>query len=754
MAGDEPLARPESDRRREGLAVAAVLLIAAGLRLWRLDRNGFGNSYYGAAVRSMLASTGNFFFGSFDPAGVVTVDKPPVALWIQALSAKILGYSGVAVLLPQALMGVASVALTYHLVRRIFGVSAGFLAGLALAVTPICVAVDRDNLPDSALVLVLLLATWALTRSVETGKPGLLMLSTALVGLAFNVKMLAAFVVLPTFYLAYFLGSSATWRAQIGHLVAATGVLVVASFSWPIAVELTPKASRPYIGGSMNNSALELAVGYNGIARIMGMGGPMGGGPPGGPMGGPPGMPRFPGASTGGDPARPDDPGLAKDQEEAFGPPPFGPGGGPPPFGPPPFGPGGRRGPGGPGGMSGFGGTPGLLRFAQQEMSGLITWLFPIAVLGSIVAAAGVGRSLPIGREALALVLWGGWFGTHWVVFSFARGIFHDYYTTVMGPAVAALFGIGAMALWKASLKGGWRVVLLPSAIVLTAAWQSKIVWAYPEWSRWLVPVFGVGAVLSVVGLIGSKWLSARWESVPWASLAAGVGLASMMVGPSAWASTAMLFPGSSLLPTAGPSLASGKGQGPPMMPFESDPESARKLIAFLRANRHEESILVASMASMPVAPIIIETGEAAVSLGGFMGADPAMTKDRFIGLVEGGKLRFFLNGPGPGGGGGPGGGFGGPGGTPGPAGMPSPPPGLMGPPGGFRGNSEIATWVREHGESVPQELWMKVETEEDGEADFAEGPDPMMPFPRRMRRMTQLYDLRPDLGLVVPESP
>ncbi len=253
------------------MVLVVIILIAAGLRLWRLDQNEYGNPYYAAAVRSMLASWGNFFFGSFDPAGIVTVDKPPVAIWIQAASAKLFGFNGISVLAPQAVMGVASVILTYYLVRRVFGAGAGLLAGLALAITPISVAVDRDNLPDSALVLVLLLATWALSRAAEAGQLKWLLTSMALVGLGFNVKMLAAFVVLPTFYLAYLLAAPGSRWTRIGNLACATVVLVATSLSWATVVELTPTDKRPYIGGSKNNSALELALGYNGLARIVGM---------------------------------------------------------------------------------------------------------------------------------------------------------------------------------------------------------------------------------------------------------------------------------------------------------------------------------------------------------------------------------------------------------------------------------------------------------------------------------------------------
>jgi 4-amino-4-deoxy-L-arabinose transferase-like glycosyltransferase len=176
------------------------------LRLWRLDQNGFGNKYYSAGVRSMSLSWHNFFYTSFDPAGFMSIDKPPVA------SAKLFGFDALSLLIPQALEGVAAVALLYHLVQRVFGAAAGLLAALFLALTPVSVAIDRSSNTDTCLALVLLLAAWALTHAVERGSLPLLALAMALVGLGFNVKMLAAFVVLPTFAVVYFVGAPLAWR--------------------------------------------------------------------------------------------------------------------------------------------------------------------------------------------------------------------------------------------------------------------------------------------------------------------------------------------------------------------------------------------------------------------------------------------------------------------------------------------------------------------------------------------------------------
>src|SRR3954467_11791982 len=149
------------------LALAAVLLLSAFLNLFRLTSAGYGNAYYAAAVKNMLVSWRNFFFVSFD-AGFVSVDKPPLGLWIQAASAKLFGFNGLSLLLPQALAGVLSVALLYYLVRRAFGPVAGLVAALVLAVTPVAVGVERTNNADGLLVLTVLVAAWAVIRATAT----------------------------------------------------------------------------------------------------------------------------------------------------------------------------------------------------------------------------------------------------------------------------------------------------------------------------------------------------------------------------------------------------------------------------------------------------------------------------------------------------------------------------------------------------------------------------------------------------------
>ena len=267
-------------------ALVAIMGLAAFLDLFRLTRNGYANTYYSAAVRSMLQSWHNFLFASFDPGGLVSVDKPPLALWVETASAKVFGYSGFTILLPEAIAGVAAVGLLYLVVARPFGRVAGLVAALALAVSPVSVAVNRDNNPDALFAFLLVASVYVGMRAVESGRLGTLLLAAGLVGLAFNTKMLAAGLVVPGLALAYLGFARIPMRRRLWQLAIAAAVLVVVSGAWIAVVELTPAADRPYVGSTDDNSALSLALGYNGLGRVTGQEGgtSLGGG--GGGLGG------------------------------------------------------------------------------------------------------------------------------------------------------------------------------------------------------------------------------------------------------------------------------------------------------------------------------------------------------------------------------------------------------------------------------------------------------------------------------------
>ena len=263
-----PLPRPE---------LGALLVLAAVLNLWALDANGWANEYYSAAVRSMSESWNAFLFGTFDASGVMTVDKPPLALWVQALSARVFGFHSLSILVPQALMGMATVALVYDLVRRRFGRRAGFVAGLVLALTPITVAISRHNNPDALLILCCTGALWALVRALEDGRTRWLVLCGALVGLGFEAKMAVALMVVPGIVAAYLWVAPKGRLAALRQLLAGGAAMVVAGGFWPVIVALTPASERPWISGTADNSIWSLILGYNGLGRLTGQaGGPAG----------------------------------------------------------------------------------------------------------------------------------------------------------------------------------------------------------------------------------------------------------------------------------------------------------------------------------------------------------------------------------------------------------------------------------------------------------------------------------------------
>src|SRR6266436_1918944 len=272
-------AEPEPEHAAEGkkhfpawhrLALVGITLISVFMNFYQLGQNGFGNLYYAAGVRSMLDNWHNFFFVAYDPGGFVTIDKPPLGFWLQVASAKLFGFTPFSVFLPQALAGVLSVLLLYYLVRRHFGVVAGLLAALALAVSPISVVTNRNITIDSTLALVLLVGAWAVMRAAETGRLRWLLLSAAVVGIGFNVKMLEAFLVVPAYGLLYLLAAPISLWKRIGQLALAGIVLLAISLSWALVVDLTPASMRPYVGSSQNNSEISLALGYNGINRLVG----------------------------------------------------------------------------------------------------------------------------------------------------------------------------------------------------------------------------------------------------------------------------------------------------------------------------------------------------------------------------------------------------------------------------------------------------------------------------------------------------
>jgi 4-amino-4-deoxy-L-arabinose transferase-like glycosyltransferase len=639
----------------------ALLLLLAGtavLYLVDLGRSGYGNDFYAAAVQAGTKSWKAFLFGSFDSSNFITVDKPPASLWVMALSGRIFGFSGWSMLVPQALEGVAAVGLLYATVRRWFGAEAGLIAGFATALTPVAALMFRFNNPDAFLVLLLVAGAYCVVRALENAGTWWLVLAGSAVGFAFLTKMLQAFLVLPAFALVYLIAAPTGLRRRLLQLLAGGLAIVVSAGWWVALVEFLPGRDRPYVGGSTNNSLLDLVWGYNGLGRITGN--ERGGG----------------GGFTGGNRS------LSEFAREFAG------GNGTPP--------GGGGGPGG-GAGGGFGGPTGIFRMFGSTFGGEIAWLLPAALLGLVTILVLTWRTPRTSRTRAAMILWGGWLLVTALVFSFMNGIIHEYYTVALAPAAAALIGITATLLWRHRSRFIARFVL--AAMIVGSA-----IWGYVLLDRdsgWHPAIRIVVLVVGIVAAIALLMPNVRQLGVVVAVLALIGGLGSSTAYAVATAAT----PHTGSTPTSGPSGAGGGGVGMPgggqsrrqsglpgdaqsrgggqfpgrgqlgnQQPGRSGARSPggggqtanSALVALLKAT--DSKWAAATVGSQSAAPLELSSGKAIMAIGGFSGTDPAPTLAQFKAYVSAGKVRYFIAGGGFGGGGGGGG-----------------------------GNSDITSWVESH---------------------------------------------------------
>ncbi|MFE0888659.1 ArnT family glycosyltransferase [Streptomyces rochei] len=284
QAATEPPPAPTSapgTPRWSSPALLAILVLAAGLYSWNLSGAGL-NSYYSAAVLSGTESWKAWFFGSLDAGNFLTVDKPPFALMVMGLSCRLLGYGTWQMMLPLILAALATIWVLHSCVKRVWGHGAAAIAALVLALTPITVAINRDNNPDTLLVFLMVGGAALGLRAVRDGRLPPLLSSAVCFGLAFNTKMLQGYIALPAVFVVYLYATDLGWAKRIRNLVLAAVALAVASFWWAAAVSLVPASERPYIGGSTDGTAWDLIMGYNGLGRIFGGDGNMGGGGGGG----------------------------------------------------------------------------------------------------------------------------------------------------------------------------------------------------------------------------------------------------------------------------------------------------------------------------------------------------------------------------------------------------------------------------------------------------------------------------------------
>ncbi len=483
----QPLPEPASwlERpRQHGLTfnravLLALMALSASLHFSNIQAIGDANAYYTAAVKSMLQSWHNFFFVAAEPGGSVTVDKPPLGLWIEATFALALGVNGFAVSLPNILAGIFGIPLLYTLVKRHTGTPAGLVAATVLAITPVVIGTDRNNTMDGMLVFTLLLATWSFITATENGKLRWLLLGGGLMGLGFNIKMLQAFLPLPALYALYFFGTSKPWRQKIIQLGVTTVLLLTVSLLWAIIVDLTPASARPYVGGSQRNSVVELMIGYNGINRLLGMQRNASGAPPAG----------ITDSSSYHPNQSPDNP-------------PY------PPFAQPPPGVGGRP-PFPPASRPSDGmfaqeiGTPSAIRLFVPPLAKELSWLLPFGLVCLIGLTITAYPSRPLAAEHQAVILWGGWLLIGLVFFSVAN-FFHDYYLIMLAAPLAAVIGSG-VAVWWRKREQGWVQWTLALAAAGTLAFQWWLARQYGQ-DAWWLRLAAIGLASGLIALLMGHW--------------------------------------------------------------------------------------------------------------------------------------------------------------------------------------------------------------------------------------------------------
>ncbi|ADN35833.1 glycosyl transferase family 39 [Methanolacinia petrolearia DSM 11571] len=666
---------------RNEILLAAILVLSGILNIWNIWSQGITNEYYAAAVRSMLENPGVMFFNSFDAAGFVTVDKPPVGLWVQAASAALLGFSGWALVLPQALAGVGSVALVYLIVSRPFGKQAGLVSAFALAVTPIFVAVSRNGTIDGLLILVLLLAFWTGLYAARKQSLPYLLLAMILVGIGFNIKMIQALIVVPAILAAYILATmDKPAIKRVSHIFLAVVVLLVVSFSWTVAMDSIPADERPYIGGSGDNTVWGLITGHNGIDRLESSSGSGTGSAPS--LQGEAAISDTISEITSSSGALTSDNSEQSDLSNHTS---------------------GNRSShssgllnqsktsstrsssaGSSGGSTHTGsgsmddtGSPGIFRLFGSELSGQIAWLLAFALIGLLaffkrpaeISGKGLEESGYFSERGILLAALLLWLLPGMLYFSFTTGHWHVYYLATIAPPLAALAGIGAFGLYRAFFTDGPKSWLLVAAIAIAGLLQAVFLLYNEEWVGAFIPAFIAAIVLLTASLVYINIRKSKSGHLQKAVVFTAIAI--LFVAPFAWACTPMLSGSGSRLPTAGPDLLDGgknsAGSG----------ESLSGLAQYLISHNNSETFLVAVPSSNSGgAELILETGYPVMALGGYSGSDQILSVEELEEYVDEGRIKYFLV-------------------TDSSSGR-----------GSSSGNSEIYSWIRDYCTEVPSSEW------------------------------------------------
>jgi 4-amino-4-deoxy-L-arabinose transferase-like glycosyltransferase len=472
-----------------------ILVIALLLEVALLMKNGYNNTYYAAGVRSMAQNWHNFFFASYDPGGFISIDKTPLALWIQVLSVKLFGFHGWALILPQTIAHLLSVELLYRIVKNSSDQKTGLLSAAILALTPISVVMASTNQPDSILILFLILCGWMLFKSIESGKFRYLVLSTILLGLSFNTKGAQSFIVIPALLLTYVVAFKATWNRKVVFLFTIGIVLALISFAWIFTVDSIPPDKRPFVGSTNDNSELSLALGYNGMSRLLGQ--------------------QF--SSTREIIIR-----NEKPQRTVF------------------------NGIGAPA----FGGQAGTFRLFNKSMGGQASWFLVVAIFGAIGILLTIKKKYPLLPEQYSGIFWSCWLLCGMVVISLIP-FMHPYYVATLAPAIAVLSGSGFMLMIKLYKSDGWGKFLLPLSIFFSALSLWLILNNFSEY--YLLKIISTSLLIFISVILSFMILAHKtFKKTAWNILIAST-LFLIFLPPALWIKYSFSNRIDAILPQAGP---------------------------------------------------------------------------------------------------------------------------------------------------------------------------------------------------------
>jgi 4-amino-4-deoxy-L-arabinose transferase-like glycosyltransferase len=566
-AGQPAWARP---------ALLAVTALAGFAYAWGMN-GAYLEPFYGGAARSMSMSWHDFIFGAADPWGTVSVDKLPGALWIQALSLRIFGFHVWALVLPQVVEGMLTVLVLYRAVRRVAGAGAGITAALVMASSPIVILLDRGNISDSLLILLLVLAADATIRAAQTGRLRSLVWAGVLVGLAFQAKMLQAWLVLPALFLAYLVAAPvASFIRRVGHLALATLATVVVSLSWMSAVSLVPQSSRPYVDGSCNDSLFAQVFSYNGFNRLGGA---------------------F--ANTAGC-NRPSIYLITASKYDVKH------------------------------GLGTFGIAASWDRLLRGPLGHDDAWLLLPALVAAVWLFALQRRRPRTDPLRAAVILWFAWLVLTFGFFS-ASVYVNSYYTAALIPAVAALCGMGFAAAWHRRRTRAVRgaLALLVAATIATAV---ALVPGYVGVRTWIVASTVVVGLLAIGILVTS--LRAGHDSV-WATSVGPLFAAVAMLGGSAWASSVVVH--ASLGPFDSPyaPVSVNHFSQQAAARFPADMAALQQFVANIPVDQAADVLETSGVAGY----YIMATGHEFLPVGGFTGSVPAPSLAEFKQFVAEGRI-------------------------------------------------------------------------------------------------------------------